>query len=313
MRRKFSLLGTFLLLALPGLLLPGRLDAQIKVRVTADDAVSSGNVDSLLERGQKLEVDRRWGEALTLYEDALRERPDEQKLNVRHDVAKIHYDLGRRYSDSSFLRTVSTLREQQAMSLYGEVLLKIQSHYVTEPAWQSLVDRGAAALEVAVHEPIFNKQNLPNKSAGEVDSFCRQLRRAMQLRPVHNRQDAVESAAAAARLAQQQLGLSPTAVALEFTAAATGGLDEYSCYLTSDQLNDVYSQIEGNFVGLGIELKASNGALLIVKGHHRQPGRSGRHSSPATALPRSTARSPPTCRPTRRPTCCRAKKAAWSS
>ncbi len=37
----------------------------------------------------------------------------------------------------------------------------------------------------------------------------------------------------------------------EYTCGATGSLDEYSSYLTSDQLNDVYSQIEGNFVGLG--------------------------------------------------------------
>jgi carboxyl-terminal processing protease len=52
---------------------------------------------------------------------------------------------------------------------------------------------------------------------------------------------------------------------LEYVSGATGGLDEYSAYLTSDQLSDVYSQIEGNFVGLGIELKAQDNALLIVK------------------------------------------------
>ena len=54
-------------------------------------------------------------------------------------------------------------------------------------------------------------------------------------------------------------------VALEYACGAIGALDTYSSYLTSDQLNDVYSQIEGNFVGLGIELKASDGALQIVK------------------------------------------------
>jgi carboxyl-terminal processing protease len=56
---------------------------------------------------------------------------------------------------------------------------------------------------------------------------------------------------------------------LEFVTAAAGGLDEYSAYLTADQLRDVYSQIEGNFVGLGVELKADRGALLIV---HVIPG-----------------------------------------
>jgi len=67
-----------------------------------------------------------------------------------------------------------------------------------------------------------------------------------------------------ARLAQHRVGVRQSVVVLEFVTAAAGGLDDYSSYLTADQLRDVYSQIEGNFVGLGVELKADQGALLIV-------------------------------------------------
>ncbi len=59
--------------------------------------------------------------------------------------------------------------------------------------------------------------------------------------------------------------MSDAAAILEYTCGATTALDPYSTFLTADQLNEVYSQIEGNFVGLGIELKAADGALLIVK------------------------------------------------
>ena len=71
-------------------------------------------------------------------------------------------------------------------------------------------------------------------------------------------------ASQAAQLARRQIGLTESATLLEFTAAAASGLDHYSAFLTADQLRDIYSQIEGNFVGLGVELKADNGALLIV-------------------------------------------------
>ena len=54
-------------------------------------------------------------------------------------------------------------------------------------------------------------------------------------------------------------------VVLEYLCGATNSLDPYSAYLTPDQLNDVYAQIEGNFVGLGVELKAQNGVLVIVR------------------------------------------------
>ena len=65
--------------------------------------------------------------------------------------------------------------------------------------------------------------------------------------------------------AQQKLEIAPAAVVLEYLCGATNSLDPYSAYLTPDQLNDVYAQIEGNFVGLGVELKAQDGALVIVR------------------------------------------------
>ena len=75
----------------------------------------------------------------------------------------------------------------------------------------------------------------------------------------------------AADLAQRRLGLSPVAVVLEFTCGATNALDPYSAYLTPDQLAEVYSQIEGNFVGLGVELKMDGGFLTIVRVIPRSP------------------------------------------
>jgi carboxyl-terminal processing protease len=71
-------------------------------------------------------------------------------------------------------------------------------------------------------------------------------------------------AAYAGRLASQRLGISPTAVIFEFLCGSAAALDHYSTFLTEAQLDDVYAQIEGNFVGLGVELKADDGALLIV-------------------------------------------------
>ena len=81
--------------------------------------------------------------------------------------------------------------------------------------------------------------------------------------------DLVSLASDVALLMERQVGLQQSAVILEFVTSAAGGLDNYSAYLTGNQLRDVYSQIEGNFVGLGVELRADQGALLIV---HVIPG-----------------------------------------
>ena len=98
-----------------------------------------------------------------------------------------------------------------------------------------------------------------------IDSFRRELWTLMGSQTVKTRGEAAAAVAAAARLAQQRLGMQPTAVVLEYLCGATNALDLYSTYLTPDQLNEVYAQIEGNFVGLGVELKAQDGGLTIVR------------------------------------------------
>ena len=46
--------------------------------------------------------------------------------------------------------------------------------------------------------------------------------------------------------------------------AACDALDDYTSYLTPDKLDDLYAMIDGNFVGLGIELKLDGKALRLV-------------------------------------------------
>ncbi|HWA97104.1 MAG TPA: S41 family peptidase, partial [Pirellulales bacterium] len=184
-------------------------------------------------------------------------------------TARAHYDLARRYSDASFRQSLSTMSLQDALDLYSEVLLKIQSHYVSSPNWGYLIGHGSANFEVALTDPVFVGQHLNGHSATAVDRFRRTLRSRSgtseaQAR-VTSRHATRQLVSEIAALARAELGISEAATVLEFVSGATNSLDSYSTFLTPGQLNEVYSQIEGNFVGLGVELKASEGSLLIVK------------------------------------------------
>ncbi len=222
-------------------------------------------IGDLLSRGRALESERRWGEALTLYEDALRQYPSQSDLAQRMQLSRIHYDLGRRYNDRTFRDAVAATSGRQALDLYGEVLLKIQTHHVDVPNWRRLAEAGVSAFEIALADPLFIEANLPRVPDAQIANFRRQLRSKLNLPAVNSRHTAQDVATAAARLARSHLGLSETATAQEFTSGATNSLDTYSAFLTPGQLNEVYSQIDGNFVGLGVELKADEGTLLIVK------------------------------------------------
>ena len=235
----------------------------------APDALPASTLSEVLAMGERLESQNRWGEALSHYEEALRDWPGNETLTRREDLAKLHFSLDRRYTDRSYLDSIQSLTPQQAVGLYLELLRKVDTHYVTTPPWQRLAARGATAVDLALLDPAFCRANGLNLSANQLAPVRRDLYQLVASRLAASPDDLGALAAEAARMVEARSGLRQTATLLEFVAAAAGGLDEYSAYLTSDQLRDVYQQIEGNFVGLGVELKADGGALLIV---HVIPG-----------------------------------------
>ena len=240
-------------------------------------AVSSRSlqIEDLLRQGQQLESQRRWGEALTHYEDALRLYPAEGSLERRFESARLHYDLGRRYADRSFCQSLAQFSAEKALDLYSAVLLKIQTHYVEEPNWRALIARSSNDFDVALGEPAFREQNIPARDWQAVEPFRLEARKTLAARTVSTRQDACDAVAALATLAQQRLEMRPAATILECLCGAADGLDPYSTYLTPDQLGEVYSQIEGNFVGLGVELKTQGGELAVVRVISGSPAEQG--------------------------------------
>jgi carboxyl-terminal processing protease len=239
----------------------GTLPAQVRI---PREAIETPELDNVLHVGDQLEQQRRWGEALSHYESALREHPERTELRQRLVLARLHYEVARRYNDHSFVEALNSLTEKEALDLYGEVLLKVDSHYVEPPDWSGIARRGMTAVDVALCEPAFYRQHQVPGNEHRARSRLDDLERVLEARPPRTRHEAREFASMAARHLHHLEGLPTTAVILEFTCAAGASLDAYSAFLTGSQLDEVLSQIEGNFVGLGIELQAQDDALLIV-------------------------------------------------
>lgn len=220
--------------------------------------------DSVLKEGRKFETQGQWGEALSHYEEAIRIYRNNSELLRRMQIARIHFDLERRYSDRSFLSVMSSFSQRQAMELLTEVLLKIESHYVNNPHWQRLMRNGTSGLGIAMRDPEFVRNNRIAVSNSQIRGVIQHIWNAQVQRDFRSRQQVQEFVHWASQVANQRTGISATAAILEYTSNCMSSLDPYSTYLTADQLDDLYSQIEGNFVGLGIELKPADGALLIA-------------------------------------------------
>lgn len=270
LKRLNKTLGTLCLLAAGAVASPSlaQVNYAQDVAVAPDVAADAQQSEAarIISRGRSFESQQRWGDALSLYEESVRKFPQDAQLQRRFEIARLHFSIERRYSDSSYVGSIRKLTNNEAVQLYNELLRRIDSHYVTSPDWARLASRGAGSLQLALSKTEVRRTNGIRASTQQISALQREIRDTLKSRnAIRTRQDLLAVQQEVARLAAHRVGFSPVATALEFTAAAAGSLDNYSAFLTPDQLRDVYSQIEGNFVGLGVELKADKGALLIVR------------------------------------------------
>ena len=100
---------------------------------------TSEDIRSVLHRGDALKQSKQWRELTSHYKKSLKSFPGSKELLARLHEAEAHQDVQRRYADVSFRSSVRTLTDREAIDLYSELLSKVQSHYVNDPAWEGLV------------------------------------------------------------------------------------------------------------------------------------------------------------------------------
>ena len=230
----------------------------------AGQATVAAQPDDLAASTTALAHQGRWSDVVSICETAARKGTLDPALAQQYDLAKLHCDIARRHSEPAFRQQLTVLSEADARRAYAEVLARIGSHHVESPDYPRLSARGRQAIEIALDDPAFAGSYASQATPPRRAAYAEQVARIMAARPVASQSDAEAVAAWIARAGHSLLGIPPAVSLMEMAAAAVGGLDEYSAFLTTGQLDDLYAQIEGNFVGLGVELKTAPDGLLVV-------------------------------------------------
>lgn len=234
------------------------LFAQPQVSAKAQSA------DQALRVGIELEQQREWIKAIQHYEVALRTHVDHVDLKRRLLISRLHYDVVRRINDTAILDLIGRVEEADVLELYTEVLARLETSYVEPVQMADIVRNGTAYLEVALTEPGFLKQYVPPQSPEAIERFRTTIQKLTLGQRASTRFDARNIVHSAAEAAHRSIGIEPSAVVMQFVFGAVGLLDPYSSFLSSAELNEVESQIEGNFVGLGIALEPHEVPLRIL-------------------------------------------------
>ena len=225
---------------------------------------------SALSIGEELERSGQWLDAIQHYDQALDRWPANEDLKYGRRRARVHFRIERRYADASFQKSLVAMSRTQALDLFDETATRIRANFVEPLSYLSIVAHGTESLYIALANPEFLNENLTGVlSSGQRKEGVRELRRVLREKywnkPVHNSQHARQVVLEVSRHAERTLKLPASAVAMEYVFGGCNALDDYSGFLTADRLSDLYSNIDGEFVGLGVEMKeeSGNGMLLV--------------------------------------------------
>ncbi len=225
-----------------------------------------GDPTASLDRALDFERRHQWASAIQVYRDATKKWPSRAEFQHRLRLCEMHQKLIRRYQDPSFRKVLLRLDRERAFELFDELLEKIETDYVDAVSLERGICRGYDNLEVALRDPkfAFLTTNAPGAEPSRVAHLREQLRSRRDRLSVAGRDSARDEVLAACDLARQALSIAPAAIVLEFVFGSCDVLDDYTAYLTPDKLDDMFAMIDGNFVGLGVELKMEEQGLRLV-------------------------------------------------
>ncbi len=207
----------------------------------------------------RLERERKWRDAIDLYKQALKSWPQDEALTYGLRRSQFQFAVERRYTDPSFVQQLRTLDRETALGLFDDVLENVQGHFVDPINTTSIVAHGTESLWLALSNEKFIEQNLFGVADDRLKRLRDELRTKYWNKPVYYRDGARQTIAEICSLAQDLVGLDAGPIVMEYVFGACNCLDDYSNVLSPGRRGDLYSNIRGQFVGIGIVLEAEAG------------------------------------------------------
>lgn len=235
------------------------------------DAIESHSVHSpefqkIKKEGERLIREKKWSEARTHLEKANRKYNDNTEIKNLLRQSRCCLEISSRYHDESYTLLLQSLNRDSALLLCDEVFNNILRYHVDTPHFDELFRLGLDSLALAVADEAFlSSYNIASENATNLANYCKLLQSESQKWAIDSYKVFRECVAGIADLIEKGVHIPVAATIIEFACGITTSLDPYSTFLTRNQMDDVYSMIDGHFVGLGVELRSDSESLLISR------------------------------------------------
>lgn len=196
--------------------------------------------------------------------------------------------ISARYSNPVNIRSVRGMSSSQAMSLYREVSQQTDQRHLEPSSYDLRIRRGLRNLALALENPAFNQAFSLQGDSFRMDGFRSALARIESSLRVSGYSDAQQVVQTVMQQAQS-VGLSSNVVAFEFANATIDTLDKFSALepadpnrgasLKSEDEVTKSAMLEGEIVGIGVEVKIHDEGLMINKALRGGPAADARLQS----------------------------------
>jgi carboxyl-terminal processing protease len=251
------------------------------------DTSGRPNPNALRRQARELADQGDWSGAFAVY---LRiPRTDRDKAEYQEYLR--HVLQVRRLRDKSSQVLVGRLQPDQALAVYQTVLEKLQRRYVDRDkvTLGKLFLNGLQELRSALEDESFLKEHMSGASLQGVEALKDRLQALRDREPVIDSPKEASEQLHGVMLACRPLGLKPAAVMLEFLCGACNALDEYTAYLSPRQLLEIEADLNGKYVGIGVDLGVADQKLIITRVLPNSPAEQarltdGRALTPGTSI-----------------------------
>ncbi len=236
---------------------------QLSLKNTTNTENRSAILD-IVNEGDQLLRNQQWSDAKKYFEKALRSYPDVQILRTRFAEARRRSEIEGRYQDSSFSSLTRTSSTDDLLTVFDEIFLDVDIYHVDRPQYSELFELGLQGIKEALAEDSFYLQNgLEPELKGQAEALLQTLSQMSSSWTLETEDDIRRSALWLAKQMRRRIGISESAIISEFLCSAICSLDAYSTALTPLQVDDLFSLIDGKFVGLGVELKTDRPTVIV--------------------------------------------------
>jgi carboxyl-terminal processing protease len=229
-------------------------------------ADSSIKLKALRQQAELCEQLGEWDKACLLYESILRAGRGQPDIHERYQKCLRRYWQVRRNSDPSYRREVLSLDYAQSLRLYKMIRDTLMDNALEKQNVGAgrLFRKGLEEFDNALTEPEFLQRFLPTVELNDIRAFREFLKKNWSSEAKLTKAQAEEQLRKVALAAQNRLQLSGSVVFMEFACGACYALDDYTLYLTPNQLRELCDSLRGEFAGVGLTLRLLDNKLVIA-------------------------------------------------